>query len=171
MTQPPRLNHLDEQGRASMVDVSAKPTVRRRAVARATLVAKAGTLDRVLDADLPKGDALAAARLAGILAAKRTDELIPLCHGLPLDHVEVTFRRAGPDRLEVTAAALTAARTGVEMEALTAVSIAALTLYDMAKAIDKAMRIEAVHLVEKTRDPALPGAPGAPREPGADQSG
>ena len=162
MTEPrPPLSHLDSQGRAVMVDVSAKPIIRRRAVARAELVAAAGTLDRLMGGDLPKGDALAAARLAGILAAKRTDELIPLCHGLPLDHVEVTFHRAASDRLELTATATTAARTGVEMEALVAASIAALTLYDMAKAIDKAMRIDGLTLLEKTKEPTAGGEQGS----------
>ena len=104
-------------------------------------------------AGLPKGEALGVARIAGIQAAKRCDELIPLCHTLPLDAVSVDFQRAGPDRVRITATARITAKTGVEMEALTAVTIAALTIYDMAKAIDKSMRLEAVRLVSKTKQP------------------
>jgi cyclic pyranopterin monophosphate synthase len=143
------LTHLDEQGRARMVDVGAKPVVRRRATARGDFVAAPATLDRLVRGDLPKGEALAVARVAGIAAAKRTDELIPLCHSLPLDHVCVDFERVADDRLRVTATAALEARTGVEMEALVAVSVACLTLYDMAKAVDMGLRIEAVQLVEK----------------------
>jgi cyclic pyranopterin phosphate synthase len=134
-----------------MVDVGAKPIVRREAVASGEFVAAAETLDRLLAGDLPKGEALAVARIAGIAAAKRTDELIPLCHSLPLDHAAVDFERVAPGRLRVTARAGLAGRTGVEMEALTAVAVACLTLYDMTKAIDKALRIENVHLVSKTK--------------------
>jgi len=145
------LTHLDEQGRARMVDVGDKPSQHRRATASGEFVAAAATLDRLLTGDLPKGEALAVARLAGIAAAKRTDELIPLCHTLPLDHVAVDFERISPDRLRVTAIASLTGRTGVEMEALTAVSVACLTLYDMTKAIDKALRIENIALVEKVK--------------------
>jgi cyclic pyranopterin phosphate synthase len=145
------LTHLDAQGRARMVDVGGKPIVRREAVASGEFVAAAETLDRLLAGDLPKGEALAVARIAGIAAAKRTDELIPLCHSLPLDHAAVDFERVAPGRLRVTARAGLAGRTGVEMEALTAVAVACLTLYDMTKAIDKALRIENVHLVSKTK--------------------
>lgn len=144
-----QLTHLDEQGRARMVDVGAKPPIARRARARGELVAAPATLDRVLSGDLPKGDALAVARVAGIAAAKRTDELVPLCHTLPLDHVGVDFERVTPDRLRVTATAALVARTGVEMEALVAVSIACLTLYDMVKAIDRNLRIDAIELEGK----------------------
>jgi len=134
-----------------MVDVGAKPAVRRRAVARGRVTMASQTAD-VLTA-LPKGDALVTAQLAGVMAAKRTSELIPLCHPLPLTHVDV--RLAIVDgAVEIEASAETTAQTGVEMEALTAVSVAALTLYDMAKAIDKAMAIEDVRLVEKTKEPA-----------------
>jgi cyclic pyranopterin phosphate synthase len=131
-----------------MVDVGAKPSVRRRAVARGR-VRMAPETARALTA-LPKGDALMVAKLAGIMAAKRTAELVPLCHPLPLTHLDV-FLEVTDGSVEIEASAETTAQTGVEMEALTAVSVAALTLYDMAKAIDKAMVIDDVHLVEKTK--------------------
>lgn len=137
-----------------MVDVGAKPAVKRRAVAVGRLVAAKGTLDRVMSGasgGLPKGDALATARIAGIAAAKRTDELIPLCHTLPLESVNVDFERADDTTLLIRATATITAKTGVEMEALVAVSAAALTLYDMTKAIDKALRIEGIELIEKTK--------------------
>jgi cyclic pyranopterin phosphate synthase len=137
-----------------MVDVGDKPLSRRWARAQAVLVAQPTTLDRLLQGDVPKGEALAAASLAGVQAAKRTDEIIPLCHSLPLEHVGVAFERQAPDRLRVTATASLTARTGVEMEALTAACVACLTLYDMAKAIDKGMSIEAVRLLEKHKQPA-----------------
>jgi cyclic pyranopterin phosphate synthase len=146
-----RLTHIDEQGRARMVDVGAKQPVRRTAVAEGFLCADPSTLDRLESGDLPKGEAAAVARVAGIQAAKRCDELIPLCHTLPLDAVAVSFERVEPGRLRVEAAASTTARTGVEMEALTAVSVAALTLYDMTKAVDKSMRIEGIRLVSKEK--------------------
>ena len=148
---PPSLTHLDSKGRAAMVDVGHKPIVRRTALAEGFLVAAEQTLDRLMKGDLPKGEALSVARIAGISAAKRTDELIPLCHSLPLDQAAVQFERTQPTRLRVTATASVTARTGVEMEALTAVCVACLTLYDMTKAIDKSMRIEDVRLVEKTK--------------------
>ncbi len=151
----PDLTHLDSQGQAHMVDVGHKPVVRRTAVAAGDFVAAKATLDRLLAGNLPKGEALAVARIAGIAAAKRTDELIPLCHSLPLDQVSVDFARVADDRLRVTASASVSAKTGVEMEALTAVTIACLTLYDMTKAIDKALRIEGVHLVKKTKENAV----------------
>ncbi len=143
------LSHVDEAGGVRMVDVGEKPLSRRRAVAAATVRMAPETAQRLRE--LPKGDALATAQLAGIMAAKRTSELIPLCHPLPLSHVEVTVA-VGDDGVEITAAAETTAQTGVEMEALTAATVAALTVYDMAKAIDKAMSIDAVHLVEKTKE-------------------
>jgi cyclic pyranopterin phosphate synthase len=142
------LSHVDETGRVHMVDVGGKPVSRRRAVARATVRLAPETAGRLRE--LPKGDALTTAEIAGIMAAKRTSELIPLCHPLPLSHVEVRVD-VKDDAVEVTAAAETAAQTGVEMEALTAATVAALTVYDMAKAIDKNMSIEGVHLVEKTK--------------------
>src|SRR5207248_7455297 len=142
------LSHVDESGAVRMVDVGAKPLSRRRAVARATVTMAPGTAARLRE--LPKGDALATAQLAGIMAAKRTAELIPLCHPLPLTHVEVNLA-VGEAQVEITATAETAAQTGVEMEALTAASVAALTIYDMAKAVDKAMSFE-VTLLEKVKE-------------------
>ena len=146
-----KLTHIDEQGRAQMVDVGHKPSVRRTARACGEFIAAKATLDRLLAGDLPKGEALAVARVAGIAAAKRTDALIPLCHTLPLDHVAVAFERVGEDRLQVTAETALTGRTGVEIEALVAVSVACLTLYDMTKAIDRNLRIEAIRLIEKTK--------------------
>ena len=144
------LSHVDESGSVRMVDVGAKPQSRRRAVARAELRVAPETARRLRE--LPKGDALATAQLAGIMAAKRTSELIPLCHPLPLSHVSVELE-VRDDRVEITASAETTAQTGVEMEALTAVSVAALTVYDMAKAVDKEMTIGEIRLVEKTKEP------------------
>lgn len=146
-----RLSHVDERGSVRMVDVGEKPVSRRRAVARATVRMAPGTA-RQLRA-LPKGDALATAQLAGIMAAKRTSELIPLCHTLPLSVVDIRLEVTDTS-VEITAAAETAAQTGIEMEALVAVSIAALTVYDMAKAIDRQMVVDDVRLVEKTKDVA-----------------
>lgn len=148
------LTHIDARGRAKMVDVGHKPIVRREAVAEGFFVAAEATLDRLMRGDLPKGEALAVARVAGVLAAKRVDEIIPLCHSLPLDAVNLAFDRVAGDRVRVTASATVTARTGVEMEALTAVAAACLTLYDMTKAIDKALRIEGVRLVSKVKSPA-----------------
>jgi len=146
----PKLTHLDAQGRARMVDVGNKPVTRREAVARGMVRMNAATLGAIIQGKLEKGAALAAARLAGIMAAKRTHETIPLCHAIPLEVVEIDFR-PDSDRgvLEIQARAVAEARTGVEMEALTAVSVAALTIYDMAKAIDRAMVIDAIRLVSK----------------------
>jgi cyclic pyranopterin phosphate synthase len=145
------LSHVDEEsGAVKMVDVGAKPLSRRRAVAAARVQMASETTRRLHD--LPKGDALATAQLAGIMAAKRTSELIPLCHPLPLSNIEVALE-VGEDAVEITAVAETTAQTGVEMEALTAVTVAALTLYDMCKAVDKAMTIGDVHLVEKQKEP------------------
>jgi cyclic pyranopterin phosphate synthase len=131
-----------------MVDVGGKPAQRRRAVARAVVRLSPGTAERLRE--LPKGDALTTAQIAGIMAAKRTSELIPLCHPLPLSHVAVTLELAGA-QVEITASAETTAQTGVEMEALTAASVAALTVYDMAKAIDKGMSFS-VELLEKVKE-------------------
>ena len=144
------LTHLDAKGRVRMVDVGEKPVTRREAVARAMVRMAPATLAAILGGRLKKGEALAAARLAGVMAAKRTHDLIPLCHQIPLQVVEVDFK-PDPRRatLEIQARAATEARTGVEMEALVAVSVAALTIYDMAKAIDRAMTIEGVRLVLK----------------------
>jgi cyclic pyranopterin phosphate synthase len=144
------LSHVDDSGRLRMVDVGAKPLSRRRATARAVVRMAPETAARLRN--LPKGDALTAAELAGVMAAKRTSELIPLCHPLPLSHVDVaaTVRE---DAVEILGTVETTAQTGVEMEALTAVTVAALTVYDMAKAIDKDMAIEGVRLLEKTKEP------------------
>jgi cyclic pyranopterin monophosphate synthase len=141
------LSHVDEAGEVRMVDVGDKPLARRRAVARAVVRVAPETATQLTS--LPKGDALVTAKLAGIQAAKRTSELIPLCHPLPLTHVAVEIEVG--DDVEITASAETTAQTGVEMEALVAASVAALTIYDMAKAIDKAMEIGEVRLLEKTK--------------------
>jgi cyclic pyranopterin monophosphate synthase len=143
------LSHVDESGSVRMVDVGAKPLSRRRAVARGEVRMSPETARQLRE--LPKGDALTTAQLAGIMAAKRTSELIPLCHPLPLSHVGVELE-VHEDRVAITGVAETTAQTGVEMEALTAVTVAALTVYDMAKAIDKAMVIGEVTLVEKTKE-------------------
>jgi cyclic pyranopterin monophosphate synthase len=143
------LSHVDETGDVRMVDVGGKPLSRRRAVAIASVRMAPDTARRLRE--LPKGDALATAQVAGIMAAKRTAELIPLCHPLPLSHIEVTLE-VGDDAVEITASAETTAQTGVEMEALVAASVAALTVYDMAKAVDKGMVVEGVRLLEKTKE-------------------
>jgi cyclic pyranopterin phosphate synthase len=143
------LSHVDESGDVRMVDVGGKPLSRRRAVARAEVRMAPATARRLRE--LPKGDALTTAQLAGIMAAKRTSELIPLCHPLPLTHIEVTLE-VGEASVEIVASAETTAQTGVEMEALTAATVAALTVYDMAKAIDKEMVVSEVRLVEKTKE-------------------
>jgi cyclic pyranopterin phosphate synthase len=145
------LSHVDETGDVRMVDVGGKPLSRRRAVAAATVRMAPETARRLRE--LPKGDALATAQLAGIQAAKRTSELIPLCHQLPLSHVAVELE-VGESSVEITATAETTAQTGVEMEALVAASVAALTVYDMAKAIDRKMVVEQVRLLEKTKERA-----------------
>jgi cyclic pyranopterin monophosphate synthase len=143
------LSHVDEAGAVRMVDVGGKPLSRRRAVARAEISMSPETARR-LDS-LPKGDALATAQLAGIMAAKRTSELIPLCHPLPLTNIEVSLA-VRDTAVEITAAVETTARTGVEMEALTAAAVAALTVYDMCKAVDKSMVVGDVRLLEKTKE-------------------
>ena len=143
------LSHVDESGEVRMVDVGDKPVSRRRARARAVVRMASGTAARL--AELPKGDALGAARIAGIMAAKRTSDLIPLCHSLPLTHVQVELE-VGTDSVEITASAETAAQTGVEMEALVAATVAALTIYDMAKGVDSGMEIDEVRLLEKVKE-------------------
>jgi len=145
------LSHVTGAGDVRMVDVGGKPISRRRAVARGVVQMAPETARRLRE--LPKGDALVAAQLAGIMAAKRTSDLIPLCHPLPLSHVEVSLE-VGAESVEITGVVETTAQTGVEMEALVAVSVAALTVYDMAKAIDNAMVVTNVALVEKTKEPA-----------------
>ncbi len=143
------LSHVDESGRVRMVDVGGKPQTRRRARARATVRMQHATARRLRE--LPKGDALATAQLAGIMAAKRTSELIPLCHPLSLSVVEVELA-VGADAVQITTVAETVAQTGVEMEALVAASVAALTVYDMAKGIDSELVIAEVRLLEKTKE-------------------
>jgi cyclic pyranopterin phosphate synthase len=145
------LSHVDDGGDVRMVDVGSKPLSRRRAVARASVRMAPETAARL--GDLPKGNALVTAQLAGIMAAKRTAELIPLCHPLPLSHVDVSLGVTDAS-VEIEAVVETTAQTGVEMEALVAASIAALTVYDMVKAIDKDMEVTEVRLVEKTKEPA-----------------
>src|SRR4051794_26068458 len=152
-----KLTHIDESGQARMVDVGHKPVTAREAVAEGFITLRRETLEAIADDRVPKGEVLGTARVAGILAAKRCGELIPLCHPLPVESVEVHFDvpELEPDgrepvRLRVKAAAKINAKTGVEMEALTAVSIAALTVYDMCKAIDKSMSIDGVRLLSKT---------------------
>src|SRR6266702_8648520 len=145
------LSHVDESGGVRMVDVGGKDVSRRRAVARAEVRMAAETA-RILR-ELPKGDALATAQIAGIMAAKRTSELVPLCHPLPLTHVGVELE-VGEGEVTILGSAETTAQTGVEMQALTAASVAALTVYDMAKAVDKELEITGVRLVEKTKEPA-----------------
>jgi cyclic pyranopterin monophosphate synthase len=144
------LSHVSDAGDVRMVDVGPKEASRRRAVARATVRMAAETATRLRE--LPKGDALAVAQVAGIMAAKRTSELVPLCHPLPLSHIAVELE-VGGEAVEISSVVETVAQTGVEMEALTAVTVAALTVYDMAKAIDKTMSITDVVLVEKTNEP------------------
>jgi cyclic pyranopterin phosphate synthase len=150
MARGRRLTHLDARGRARMVDVSAKAATVREAVARGEVRMRAGTLARIARGDLPKGDVLATARLAGIMAAKRTPDLIPLCHPLALTHVAVEL---APDArrscVGIEARVRTRGPTGVEMEALAAVAAAALTLYDMCKAVDRGMTLDAIRLVHK----------------------
>ena len=143
------LSHLDESGAARMVDVGAKPETARSATASGRITMRPDTIAAIRDGDLPKGDVLAAARIAGIMAAKKTGELIPLCHPLALDAVTVDFAFED-DALRVTARVSLTGRTGVEMEALTATSVALLTLYDMAKAVQKDMMIGQVRLIAKT---------------------
>jgi cyclic pyranopterin phosphate synthase len=145
---PDRLSHLDESGAAHMVDVTAKDATRRTAVATGVLRTRADVVELITTGGLPKGDALATARVAGILAAKRTSDLIPLCHQLALTGVDVEFAIGATD-VTITATVRTTDRTGVEMEALTAVSVAALTLYDMLKAVDPAATIDGIAVVRK----------------------
>ena len=147
----PALTHLDEEGKASMVDVGWKPETRREAVARGFVSMQPQTLQLIVDGSFEKGDVLATARLAGIMGAKSTSQLIPLCHPIPIDQVAVDLEvdREGVG-IHVTATARTSAKTGVEMEAMTAVSVAALTIYDMCKAVDRGIRLEGIRLVKKT---------------------
>ncbi|MFC1582120.1 cyclic pyranopterin monophosphate synthase MoaC [Planctomycetota bacterium] len=144
------LSHIDDEGRVKMVDVGGKDIVKRTAIAAGHIRLSAEALDLLNKRLLKKGDALTAAQIAGIAAAKRTSELIPLCHNIPLDQVEVTCRPVD-DGVEIQAISRCSGKTGVEMEALTAVSVAALTVYDMCKAVDKEMEIGSIRLLEKTK--------------------
>jgi cyclic pyranopterin monophosphate synthase len=147
-----RLTHLDARGEASMVDVSANPVQLREAVAAGEIRLNRATIDLIERNEIAKGNVLATARLAGILAAKKTGDLIPLCHPLPITHCEVQFEiPEGRDRIRILASAKVSAQTGIEMEALTAVSLAALTIYDMCKAVDKGMTIGDIRLLSKTK--------------------
>ncbi len=151
------MTHIDAKGEASMVDVSHKRILLRVAVARGEICLQPDTIALIQGNKLAKGNVLATARLAGIMAAKKTGELIPLCHPLPISHCEVNFEiPKKQDRIIITASATIAAQTGVEMEALTAVTVAGLTIYDMCKAVDKKMKITDVKLVSKTKS-ELPG--------------
>jgi len=146
------LTHIDAEGEARMVDVSPKPEQNREAMARGEIRLAEATLDSIESGHTAKGNVLATARLAGIMAAKKTAELIPLCHPLPITHAEVDFEfPESRDRIVITASARISAKTGVEMEALTAVSAAALTIYDMCKAIDKEMVISEISVTSKTK--------------------
>ena len=145
-------SHLDHEGAARMVDVGEKAVVRRTAVAAGSVRMSRHTVELLRERALPKGDALNTARVAGVMAAKRTPDLIPLCHGLNLTSVDVEFE-VGKEEVLIAATARASDRTGVEMEALTAVSVAALTIYDMCKAVDKGMVIGKVRLIEKTKEP------------------
>ncbi len=145
-----RLTHLDAEGQARMVDVTPKPETERLAIAAGEVVMKPETLRLIREGNIKKGDVLGVARVAGIMAAKRTHELIPLCHPLLLTKVDVDFRfNEDESKIEIQALVKTRGQTGVEMEALTAVSVAALTIYDMAKAVEKTMRIENIRLLRK----------------------
>lgn len=147
-----RLTHLNASGEAAMVDVSAKPILHREAIAAGEIFLQTATLDLIENNSISKGNVLATARLAGIMAAKKTGDLIPLCHPLPIAHCEVQFEfPATRDRIILRSKAVIQAQTGVEMEALTAVAVAALTIYDMCKAVDKSMRISEIRLVSKTK--------------------
>ena len=147
-----RLTHIDKHGNASMVDVSKKTPMRRIAKATCFFVAKEQTINAVLDGNLPKGEAISVARIAGIQAAKCCDALIPLCHPLPIEYVDVHFERADSKRIQICSTVVVIGRTGVEMEALTAVNVAALTLWDMTKAIDTDLSIEETVLLEKRKE-------------------
>jgi cyclic pyranopterin phosphate synthase len=145
-------SHLDREGAARMVDVGEKDVVRRTATASGSVRMTPATVELLRERALPKGDALNTARIAGVMAAKRTPDLIPLCHGLNLTSIDVEFE-LGEEEIGIVATARASDRTGVEMEALTAVSVAALTIYDMCKAVDKGMVIEDIRLLEKTKEP------------------
>ncbi|MGK2966349.1 MAG: cyclic pyranopterin monophosphate synthase MoaC [Tepidiformaceae bacterium] len=149
MADEPTLSHLDERGAARMVDVSAKPDTERVATAEGIVQMLPATLALIQQGGVPKGDVFAVARIAGIMAAKQTSTLIPMCHPLPVTGVTVDLAPDGDSAVRITATVKTTGKTGVEMEALTAVGVAALTVYDMCKAVDRGMRIEGVRLLEK----------------------
>lgn len=146
-----KLTHVNSAGNAFMVDVSAKEIVRRTASAYGKIILQKATIDLVNSNLLKKGDVLAVAKIAGIMAAKKTQELIPLCHCLNLEHVDINFNVLD-DGIEITSQVITSGKTGVEMEALTAVAVCALTIYDMCKAVDKKMKIEKIYLVDKKKE-------------------
>jgi len=151
-----KLSHLDEKGRARMVDVGQKPDTQREAIASGRVLMQPETLALIQEGGLPKGDVLTVAQIAGVMAAKRTHELIPMCHPLLLTHIGVEFEPVEPNDsqdlavIEITGTVRTTGKTGVEMEALTAVAVAGLTIYDMCKAVDRGMRLETVRLVRKS---------------------
>lgn len=147
-----QLTHLDEYGKASMVNISSKTPMLRTALAEGLFCAKAETIDAILRSDLPKGEALAVARVSGIQAAKQCGNLIPLCHPLPIEYVDVQFKKISDCTIRIRSTVVVTGRTGVEMEALTAVSVSALTLWDMTKAIDDSLVIKEITLVEKTKE-------------------
>lgn len=144
-----RFTHLDKQGKAKMVDVSEKPSTAREAVARGSVYVKPSTMKLIIDKAVPKGDVIAVARVAGIMAAKKASELIPMCHPLNITSVSVDIKTGEKNKIDIEARAKTVGQTGVEMEALTAVCAAALTIYDMCKAVDKEMTISDIMLTEK----------------------
>jgi cyclic pyranopterin phosphate synthase len=146
-----KFSHLDKNGNAQMVNVGHKPIQRRRAIAAGKLLCAPVTIRALKKNALPKGDVLTVAQIAGIQAAKRTSDLIPLCHPLPLNHIEISFK-VRRDAIEIICSVETSSQTGVEMEALTGVSVAALTLYDMCKAVDKKMRIEGIRVIKKIKE-------------------
>ena len=160
------LSHINRSGDATMVDVTQKPIVLREAVAAGEICLERATLDLIQQDGIPKGNVFATARLAGIQAAKRTGDLIPLCHPLPITHCEVRFHiPASRDRVRIEATSRIAAQTGVEMEALTAVALAALTIYDMCKAVDKSMKIGEIRLLRKTKSAWNPSPDGGQKTP------
>jgi cyclic pyranopterin phosphate synthase len=146
----PEFTHFDEKGQSRMVDVTAKPVTAREALARGMVTMQPETLRRIIDKDIAKGDVFEVARLAGIMAAKRTASLIPLCHPLPITAISIEFQPVNETTVQIEALVKTVDRTGIEMEALTAVCVAALTIYDMCKAIDRGMTIRTVELVRKS---------------------
>ncbi len=150
MSKKSPLTHLNERSEAHMVDISAKIPSKRVAIAQGFVIGSQATISAIFDDDLKKGDALAVARIAGIMGAKKTPDLIPLCHPISLSHVEIEISQVGKTKIKIIAKAETVGSTGVEMEALTAVSVACLTIYDMAKSMDKAMKISEIKLLKKS---------------------